>query len=426
MKEKRNFSNNKWLIWAILAFIYLIVFFHRMSVGVIREDLISTFKLDASSFALFGSIYFYVYMFMQIPAGILADTLGARVTVTLGSIISGIGAIALGSAPNLLIAYLGRFLVGLGASVVFIPILTIQSKWFEPKKFGTMTGITAFVGNLGSVIAQTPLAILVVYFSWRSIFIGIGVVSVLLGGVCYLIVRNSPEEKLDSHSSILKTSQSPNGNLRRAFASVIGNRHSWPPAIVFMLVFGSYVAFTGTFGQKYLMDLLNLDRIQASNYTLINAITLSFAALFIGKISDKLMKRKPILIAITMVNMVAWYLLVIRGHYLSNTGLVIAMIALGIGSCVVVLCLSLAKELNSPRYVGISTSTTNIIGFAGAAIIPMIVGKTVDRLSGSLTDVESLKSAFLYCFLASVLAVVFSLLIKETNCINQSGEINQE
>jgi len=76
------------MVWGIIVFIYFIGFFHRMSVGAIHEDLEREFGLSSASLAAFGSIYFYVYTVMQIPAGILADTLGARKTVFLGAIVS--------------------------------------------------------------------------------------------------------------------------------------------------------------------------------------------------------------------------------------------------------------------------------------------------------------------------------------------------
>lgn len=407
----------RWEIWAVLAIIYLIVFFHRMSVGVIRSELTTEFAMTASSFALLGSIYSYVYMFMQIPAGILADTLGARKTVMFGSLLSGIGSIIFAVAPSIAFAYVGRFLVGLGVSVVFIPILSTQSKWFHAREFATMTGLTSFVGNLGSVIAQTPLALLVAAFSWRTTFAGIGFISIILGVVCYLIVRNTPEDAgLPPLTDSIPTKEKI--NFKKAFLSVLKNKYTWSPTLIFCVVTGSVISFTGTFGYQYFIDLYNIGKIQAGNLNLTSALTLSIGALIIGKLSDKLKKRKPIMIFACVLNFIAWTVLVFLPGQLTIPVLYLVMILLGAASSVIVLCFSVTKEVNSPKYVGISISIINMCGFAAAAIITMIIGALFDKFSSYMGIRDVYNRAFMICFVLSILACIIAFTVKETKANN--------
>ncbi len=74
----KNKNSYKWIIWGVLALAYVVVFFHRLAAGVVKEDLMSSFDMNATTFGVVGSLYFYAYMFMQIPSGILADALGAK------------------------------------------------------------------------------------------------------------------------------------------------------------------------------------------------------------------------------------------------------------------------------------------------------------------------------------------------------------
>ena len=60
---------------------------------------------------------------MQVPSGILADTLWSKVSVTIGSLVAGIGSILFGLADDFAMASVGRFLVGLGVSVVFVGLM---------------------------------------------------------------------------------------------------------------------------------------------------------------------------------------------------------------------------------------------------------------------------------------------------------------
>ena len=192
--DVKKLMKYRWVVWGILALAYVIVFFHRLAAGVVKDDLMGEFNITSVTFANLGATYFYAYMIMQIPSGILADTLGARKTVTIGTLVAGIGSIIFGCAPSIVLAFFGRLLVGLGVSVVFISLLKIQSMWFKESEFGTMSGITSFVGNMGGVMAQTPLALLVGAISWRYSFVVIGLITILIASMAYILIRNTPIE----------------------------------------------------------------------------------------------------------------------------------------------------------------------------------------------------------------------------------------
>ena len=101
----------RWLIFIVLALAYLFVYFHRLSLSVVANDLIKEFQTTASVMGLLGSIYFYCYAFMQLPAGLLSDSLGPRKSVTFFLIIASAGSIIFGFAPTIKIAFLGRVMV---------------------------------------------------------------------------------------------------------------------------------------------------------------------------------------------------------------------------------------------------------------------------------------------------------------------------
>ena len=123
----------RWLVWSTLLLPYLISFFHRYSLGIIKDDLSAAYGMSAVAFANLSSMYFYAYMFMQIPTGLLADTLGARLTVTVGMFIAAAGSLLFGLSPVVHFVFIGRFLIGIGVSVVFVCIMKIISKWYNEK-----------------------------------------------------------------------------------------------------------------------------------------------------------------------------------------------------------------------------------------------------------------------------------------------------
>jgi MFS family permease len=79
-----------------------------------------------------------------------------------------------GAAQAWEIAAVGRTLVGIGVAVTFVSLLKICANWFPADRFATLNGVTMLAGNLGAVVAGAPLAWLITVVSWRSVFVGLG------------------------------------------------------------------------------------------------------------------------------------------------------------------------------------------------------------------------------------------------------------
>ena len=165
----------RWLALGIVALAYVLSFFQRFAPAGIANDLAAAFETTAASLGVLAATYFYVYTVMQVPAGILADTLGPRRILMLGGVIGGLGSFLFGLAPSLDIALVGRTLIGLGVSVVFIAMLKLIAVWFEENRFATLVGVGMLIGNLGSVLAGAPLSALAQATGWRGVFVGVGV-----------------------------------------------------------------------------------------------------------------------------------------------------------------------------------------------------------------------------------------------------------
>ena len=169
---------------------YVISFFQRFAPAGIAQDLTAAFNTTASSLGALAATYFYVYTVMQVPTGIFVDTFGPRRILLLGGIVGAAGSLLLGMASSLELALVGRTLIGLGVSVTFISMLKFIAVWFDEKRFASMVGVGLLVGNLGSVLAGAPLSWLAQAVGWRSVFVAIACVSLLLGIACWVLVRD--------------------------------------------------------------------------------------------------------------------------------------------------------------------------------------------------------------------------------------------
>lgn len=165
-----------------------------MAPAVVSEYLMADFQATGARLGSLSAIYFMVYAVMQLPSGVLADTLGTRTSIVGGNLAAGLGSIVFALAGSFEMACVGRFLVGLGVSVVFVSIMKNNAVWFPARVFGLMSGVTLLIGNLGSVTAAGPLSMALTFLEWRTIFIGIGIFSLVLSVIGFLIVRNKPED----------------------------------------------------------------------------------------------------------------------------------------------------------------------------------------------------------------------------------------
>jgi len=126
-KELRRY---RWFIFAVIGAGYVLAYFHRVSTAVVAPELTEAFHASGALLGVLASAYFYPYALMQLPAGLLSDSLGPRRAVTLFTLMASFGAVFFGLSPTVSFAILARILVGLGVAVIFIPGMKIFAEWY--------------------------------------------------------------------------------------------------------------------------------------------------------------------------------------------------------------------------------------------------------------------------------------------------------
>lgn len=423
-----SFSYAKWAIFSVLILTYVLVYFHRMAPGVVAEYLMGSFQITGIELGTLSAIYFFVYAFMQLPSGVIADTLGTRTSVVAGNLVAGLGSIIFGLSPSFEMACVGRFFVGLGVSVVFISIIKNNAVWFHERVFGLMSGLTLLIGNLGSVLAAGPLAALLTHYEWRFVFISIGCLSLTLSVLGFFIVRNSPEDlgfpSPNNFAGQTASKAGKNGWVQ-SLISVVTSLKVWPGFWVQFGMIGGLYSFMGLWGVPYLRDVHGLSRAYAANHMTTMLLSFAFGALFFGWFSDKIGRRKPILLlcvlGYTLLLAVLIWLPLQPG--IQTLLLFGAMGAAGSGF---VLTFAAAKEIMDPNLSGMSVSVVNTGCFIGTALMQPLFGYLAD-LSWDGTTVNNIRiyvekdyqSGFYLMMFFAVLAILGALRLRETFCKNQ-------
>ncbi|PKO94637.1 MAG: MFS transporter [Betaproteobacteria bacterium HGW-Betaproteobacteria-10] len=414
-------KRRRWLILGIVAISYVLSFFQRFAPAGIAQDLASAFEASAASLGILAATYFYVYTVMQVPTGILVDTLGPRRILALGGLVGGVGSMLFGFAPTLDVALFGRTMIGLGVSVTFIAMLKLIAVWFEEARFATLVGVCMLVGNLGSILAGAPLSALAQASGWRGVFIGVGALSMVLAALCWIIVRDRPSVIGEPESRAPKFDRTV---VLGSLLAVLRNRSTWPAVLVNTGTSGAFFTFAGLWTVPYLMQVHGMTRALAAAHLSLWFGGFALGCFFIGSVSDRLGRRKPVMIACTHLFAAIWLIwwsCITMPQWASFS----LFALLGLTTAGFSLTWACAKEVNPPLLSGTSTSVANMGGFLAGALLQPLVGWVMDLgwkgeiLSGArFYDVDTWRHGVLVVTICAMMGAAASWWIRETRCRN--------
>jgi sugar phosphate permease len=411
----------RWAVFGILALAYFFVYFHRVSTAVVSTDLQTTFGVGASSIALLSSAYFYAYTIMQLPSGILTDSLGPRKTVSIFTLVAAAGAILTGLASSFELVIAGRLLIGIGVAMVYIPLMKILAAWYRKNEFASLSGILLAVGNIGALSAAGPLALMSDALGWQQVFLMLGVVTLVLAVAAWTITRDRPSEmNLPSIQEIEaeeKGEPIPDAKtmekipLGKALKMTFGaGMKFWPLAIWFFFTYGSIMVYQGLWAGPFFHDILGWDKATYGLVLTFIGIGMILGCPIAGYISDKILKsRKKVLIIGTVVYTITWAIIwMTAGQITSITAYMAINFAFGFFGGFFVVSFAQIKELFPITIVGTSTAALNIFPFAGGAILQQVSGLMLTSRS-----LESYRDVWLFMLICMVIAMAAAFLSKE-------------
>jgi MFS family permease len=416
MKEKKCTVAIMFILLAACNSIFML---QQNSLAVIINPLMIDLAIrDASVMGALVGTYAIANVFMQIPSGLLGDLWGTRKTVTTGMLVACLGTFVFASANSLTYAFIGRSVVGLGLSVLFISTSKYLTNWFKPSQFATLLSLIILSANFGGVLATVPLSFLVSMVGWRGSFWLIGLVMLILAILSWLIVRDRPDSSVVSEAK-------PQGDIIKEFKTIIKNRYTWALFIINFGVAGSLLAFSSAWSIPYLTQIHGLNVNQSASLMLVLFIGKMAGFPLISLISDKIKRRKlPVLIVIVLY-FFQWGILFFSAERAPLVVLLTVFFFMGFFYGVLVLILSLAKESSNENYSGVAISIINISPFAGMAVMQPFLGYILDLgwrgvvINGvKQYPVEAYQSVFLTCLIFIIISFLFALKIRETYCKN--------
>ena len=408
--KSQSLDAHRWVVFGVICSIYILVYFHRVSTSVIATDLLAAFQTNAAALGFMSSMYFYLYAVEQPLVGYLSDRLGPRRVVVLWSLIAALGCVVFGLAPSIGWATVGRALIGFGVGGVYVPAIKAISQWFSRKDLGTMTGMLIAFGNLGAIVATTPLAWMASTWGWRLTFFAISALTVGLALIGFFVVKDHVD--IDPPSSKAASAEKP---LKTSALHILTSSWFWVVAALFFGVFGGAVSLQGLWATPFLMSLFNLDREYASMMNVALPIGWMLGAPVCGRLGDRVFKdRVNLLTFLSALFSCAWFALAFLPQLLGLGGVtalyaVVGLLAGGIGTTL----WATAQAKTPPAIMGLMSGLMNPFPLLGMAVMQGVTGAIVNRAGkvGNLYAPEGYRNAFLVLLLIAaacfVLCVVF-------------------
>lgn len=404
--DKQN-SNYRWIVFVSVLFTYLIIVSQRTAPGLITDQLMSDFKVTASTIGLLTSIQFFAYASLQIPVGILSDRYGPNYFLIIGTLLNGIGTLIYSLAPNEIVLFCARLLVGVGDATIWVNLVLILSQWFKVKEFVGLLGIAGMTGSFGFLLATLPFSKWIELVGWREPFFIMGILLCLSGLLLYMVLVKKPKkwDKIDKTAKKVQKREATLPLLRRLFT----NRQAWATFLCHFGLVGTYVGFIGSWAVPFGMNVYGMTLTGASQLIIVGLLGAIIGAPLTTWISGRFDSIKRPYIVVHLVVFLCWTVFLFYSGKPPYYILIALFFLIGYGNGASTLTFAAVRKSFDIKEVGVVSGFANTGGFISAILLPGIFGAILDHFGNT----SGYHFSFIIPAFFTLMGLAGGLLIKE-------------
>ena len=338
--------------------------------GVLTHQMMSALHIGASGLGILSGIYFYTYLIMQIPAGLLYDRFTMRYVISLPLVITVAGMALFASMDSVLAGCAARLLIGFGTAFAFISATRVAADIFDKKTFPILVGFIYVLASLGGLFAQVPLVSLTHAFGWRGALWVLAVAGIVLLVLIWAFVRYEEAKTFRKH----RVYDEPVG---QSLAKVVRCPQSWWIGVVSLCTWGPMAVFASLWGVPFLMRTYAMPKHDAALWMSILWIGFAIAAPTIGWVSNVMRSRRWPLVMLSLLGFVASACLLFGlPHHHSMA--IVCMILFGVACSAQPLSYTLIKENHAHHNTATAVSFNNMAAILAGALFQPISGWLID------------------------------------------------
>ena len=401
---------NRGHVGFIVAWGFCLVFYFgqyalRSAPGVMVPELTSAFGLTTVGVSSLLGLYYYTYSTFAIVAGASLDRLGAKYVIPAGIVVTAIGSILFGIG-SYDIAEMGRLLQGAGAAFAFTGAVYLASHGFSAAYLATAIGFTQMLGMLGGSAGQFAVGPMIHgLIVWQQFWFIAGAVLLIVAIVVLLATPSGHDARPMTRGGSWLSMFAP-------YKTVLSNPQSYLCGFTAGLLFLPTTIGDMIWGVPFMRDGLGVGYAEAVNRATMVPLGWVIGCPLLGYAADRIGRRKPVLIAGSVLMLLAAVLFV----YLPGTFPPYMLgLLLGIGSGAAMIPYSIIKEVNPDEMKGSATGAINFLVFTLSALLAPAYGWLLNSLAGGgKLTLGAFQHASAVGIGGIVLAIVLAFFIRET------------
>ncbi len=388
---------------------YLFAFFARVEPGVLTNDLMKEFSLNATQVGAIVSTLYIPYVAMQLPWGLISDKLGSRLVIFVCCTVCGIGVLTFGLATAPWQLSCGRFLIGLSAAGAFLSCGKVVSEVMPPNKYALFMGVTTFIGSLGGVLGSGITANLAEKLGWRPLTCSIAIIGIITGLLAFIFVKKGTSNSTSKKENILE-----------GIKLLSSNPSAWLIGFYGCASFLPLSAVAELWGTPFIQARFGVSTSYASICSSVIFVCFGAGSILAAKIAEKLNSNKKacVLMAIGLLVSFATAIYVDALNFWS------CVVLFGLGSTFAgssTLTFDMAYKCVPNSYAGTSAGFNNMLIMLSGIVFQPLLGRLLDFFRAGkvnpdgtpLYELASYRSAFILIIVVVALATISMIFVKE-------------
>jgi MFS family permease len=404
LKTRSNWLFFSLFICALGTIFYCYEYYLRVAPSVLRPELKLAHNIGEAGFGFLVSLYYWAYFPLQVPAGFIMDVWGPRKVLTIACFICAVGTYFFVS-NNLLIAQIGRFLVGFGSAFAYVGVLKLSNIWLPRKFFAFMAGFCSTLGMLGGISGQIVIAKFSATVGWQTTLYVSAVVGIVLGLILWIFIKEHSTKSISQNLSI------KNNNLWQELIEIIKLPDLWLNGIIGCLMFAALSVFADTWAVSFLMATGVDENVAIVGSSMIY-LGFGVGAPIWGILSDIVISRKvPLILASIVAAILIFIILYIP---LSSFWINIYMFLFGLFVGGEVLVFAAINDLCHKEISATAVGFVNMLVTVGGLLVQPSVGLILDYLAEqyNFNELINFKCALVILPIGLICAAILSMFLK--------------
>jgi sugar phosphate permease len=291
--EKMKVYGYRWVVLFVFALINSIVQVHWVNFASITGEAAAFYGVTPMQIGLLSMSFMIMYIFLCIPASYMIDTYGLRIGVGIGAALTGIFGLLKGIyATNYTIIFISQLGLAVAQPFVMNAMTKVSAKWFPMDERATATGLAALSQYIGIIIALTVTPFIFKAYAMKGMLMIYGTSSVVAAIAFLVFIKDSPPTPSSEYHD--EDTVTVFAGINRMFK----HRDMILLLILFFFGLGMFNAVT-----TWIEQILSPRGFNSEQAGLIGGVMMIggiIGAVILPLLSDKLRKRKPLLI-LTMI-----------------------------------------------------------------------------------------------------------------------------